>query len=274
MAESAPRAELLVVIAVSCHGVRAGPGCTTVTVIPKGLTSARKFVRAGPGMLCMAGVGGRGPTRQLCFTASPGYRLIEPERAERADLFGFLCLDAAWVFGHADPMGPTGKPHQAVSPAAFPAVDGRTLLGADMALPADFPADRTLAVVAFKQHQQPQVDRWIARAVAAGVPATSRGTTGPLPVAVVEVPVLSTRWRPVRSFIDGGMTRGIGDLDVLARTITVYTDVAVFQRFLAIPSSNEVHALVVDRDGTILARGCGEPDDTSWPAIAGALPVD
>ena len=72
----------------------------------------------------------------------------------------------------------------------------------------------------------------------------------------------------MRRFIDGGMTASIGDPDVLARTITVYTDIAAFQRFLAIPSSNDVHALVVDRDGTILAHGCGDPDDTSWPAIA------
>jgi hypothetical protein len=100
------------------------------------------------------------------------------------------------------------------------------------------------------------------------------GATGSVPVAVVEVPVLSTRWRPVRRFIDGGMTASIGDPDVLARTITVYTDVAAFQRFLAIPSSNDKQALVVDRDGAILARGCGDPDDTSWPTLAAGLLVD
>jgi len=143
-----------------------------------------------------------------------------------------------------------------------------------MALPGDFPADRTLAVVAFQRGQQSLVDRWIERAVAAGVPPTTRGATGSVPVAVVEVPVLSTRWRPVRRFIDGGMTTGIGDPDVLARTITVYTDVGAFQRFLEISGSDDVHALVVDRDGTILARGCGHPDDTSWPAIAAVLRVD
>jgi len=150
-------------------------------------------------------------------------------------------------------------------------VNGRTLLGADVALPADFPADRTLVVVAFQRGQQSLVDRWIERAVAAGVPPTPRGASGTVPVAVVEVPVLSTQWRPVRRFIDGGMTAGIGDPDVLARTITVYTDVAAFQRLLATPSSNDVHALVVDRDGTILARGCGDPDDRSLVAIAASL---
>jgi len=126
-------------------------------------------------------------------------------------------------------------------------------------------------VVAFQRWHQERVDRWIARAVAAGIPPTTRGTTGLMPVAVVELPVLATAWRPARRFIDGGMTAGIGDPDVLARTVTVYTNVAAFQRALAIPDSGDVHALVVRRDGTILARGTGDPDDASWGAVAAAL---
>ena len=187
---------------------------------------------------------------------------------------GWSGLDGAGVPGHAEPVRPAGERDQAQSPAVFPAVAGRTLLGANVALPGDFPADRTLAVVAFQRGQQSRVDRWIERAVGAGVPQTTRGATGSIPVAVLEVPVLSTQWRPVRRFIDGGMTAGIGDPDVLARTITVYTDVGAFQRSLAIPGSNDVHALVVDRNGTIVARGCGDPDDTSWAAIAAGLLVD
>ncbi len=157
------------------------------------------------------------------------------------------------------------------SPARFPAVTGRSLLGVQLALPGDFPAERTLAVVAFQQWHQARVDRWIARAVDAGVPPTPRAHTGVLPAAVVELPVLATAWRPVRRFIDGGMTAGIGDPDVLARTITIYTDVGRFQRALAIPGSDDVHALVVGRDGTILARGSGDPQDREWDGILAAL---
>ena len=157
--------------------------------------------------------------------------------------------------------------------ARFPVVRGRSLLGLEMALPRDLPAELTLAVVAFQRGQQERVDRWIARAVAAGIPPTIRGATGIMPVAVVEVPVLATGWRPARRFIDGGMTAGIGDPDVLARTITVYTDVGAFQRSLAIPGSDDVHALVVSRDGAILARGHGDPTDAEWDAIVAALPV-
>jgi hypothetical protein len=155
--------------------------------------------------------------------------------------------------------------------ARFPAVTGRSLLGVEMALPRDFPAERTMAVVAFRQWHQARVDRWIARAVADGVPPTPRGLTGDLQAAVVELPVLATQWRPVRRFIDGGMTAGIGDPDVLARTITIYTDVGGFQRALAIPDGDEVHALVVARDGTIVARGSGDPGDREWERILAAL---
>jgi hypothetical protein len=153
----------------------------------------------------------------------------------------------------------------------FPAVRGRTLLGLEVTLPGDLPADRTLVVVAFQRWHQARVDGWIARAVAGGVPPTTRGQTGQIPVAVVEVPVLSTRWRPVRRFIDGGMTAGIGDPDVLARTITVYADVAAFRGSLGIPDGDDVHALVVTRDGAILARASGESEAASWAAIESAL---
>jgi hypothetical protein len=157
--------------------------------------------------------------------------------------------------------------------ARFPAVRGRSLLGSWLALPSDLPAERTLVVVAFQRWHQDRVDRWIRRAVAVGIPPTPRGVSGLMPVAVVEVPVLSARWQPTRRFIDGGMTAGIGDPDVLARTITVYTGVPAFQRSLAISGSDDVHALVVRRDGVILARGHGDPDDEQWEEVASVLRV-
>ncbi len=148
---------------------------------------------------------------------------------------------------------------------------GRTLLGVELSLPSGLPAERTLAVVAFQRWHQGRVDRWIDRAVAAGVPATTRGQQPPITVAVVEVPALAGRLRPVRRFIDGGMTAAIGDPDVLTRTITVYTDVDAFRRALAIPSDEDVWAFVVTRSGSILAHGHGEPDDAAWDPVGSAL---
>lgn len=158
------------------------------------------------------------------------------------------------------------------APDRFPPTEARSLLGAELRLPADLPADLTLIVVAFQQWHQAVVDRWIERAVAAGIPRTVRGAEGRLTRAVVELPVLSWRYRPVRRFIDGGMVAGIRDPDILARTITAYTDVPGFQRALGIPSSDDVHAFVVRPDGAILAHAVGEPV-AGWPAVAAALGV-
>ncbi|GAA1622199.1 hypothetical protein [Georgenia ruanii] len=153
----------------------------------------------------------------------------------------------------------------------FPALEGRSLLGERIALPAELPAERTLVLVAFQRWQQPVVDGWITRAVAAGVPPTPRGAAKPMPVAVVELPVLSTGWKPARRFIESGMVAASRDPDILARTIPVYTDVSAFRRRLQIPSTEEVHAVVVDPGGTVVARARGEVDAAAWATLAAAL---
>lgn len=144
----------------------------------------------------------------------------------------------------------------------FPDLDGVSLLGAAVPLPAGLPADPTLVLCAFRQRQQAQVDRWIARAVdELGVP----------PSDVVEVPCLNRRWRPARRFIDGGMASAIGDPVILGRTITVYGDVGAILRALGADGPDEVQARVVARDGTVLAAAAGEPSGPGWAAVAAAL---
>lgn len=153
----------------------------------------------------------------------------------------------------------------------FPRVDGRSLAGDDVRLPDDLPAERTLAVLAFQQWQQASVDRWIARAESAGVPGSPLDMDADHETCVVEIPVLSTRWKLGRGFIDGGMAASIRVPRVLARTITVYTNVSAFQKVLGIPGSDVVQACVVTPRGEVLARVPGDPTDTGWNLIAEAL---
>lgn len=155
----------------------------------------------------------------------------------------------------------------------FPQVEGRSLAGSDVALPAELPAPRTLALLAFQQRHQACVDRWIARAEAAGVPGSPLDMGPGSDTCVVEIPVLSTRWKLGRGFIDGGMASSIRIPRVLARTITVYTHVSAFQKVLGIPDSAEVQACVVTQQGEVLARVPGEPTDAAWTVIAEALGV-
>jgi hypothetical protein len=154
----------------------------------------------------------------------------------------------------------------------FPTLRGTSLLGDDIALPAGLPAERTLVLCAFKQHQQAQVDRWIERAVRElNVAATPLGLGEDAATAVIEVPCLGRKWRPVRRFIDGGMASSIAQPPILARTITVYGDVGAILMALDVPNADHVQARVVRRSGEMLAAAAGEPTGTGWDAIAAAL---
>ncbi len=155
----------------------------------------------------------------------------------------------------------------------FSTVDGRSLEGTSLILPRDLPAELTLALIAFQQSHQSCVDRWIAQAEAAGIPGSPRDMNDADERCVVEIPVLSTRWRLGRSFIDGGMAANIKVPRVLARTITVYTDVRAFQMPLGIQDSAEVNACVVRRTGEVLVRVSGEPTPSNWAVIAEAMGV-
>ncbi|MGI9196695.1 MAG: hypothetical protein ACR2KE_04460 [Candidatus Nanopelagicales bacterium] len=156
----------------------------------------------------------------------------------------------------------------------FPPVVGRSLAGNDVRLPEDLPATRTLAVLAFQQWQQSSVDRWIGRAEAAGVPGSPMDMDADDVTCVVEIPVLSTRWKLGRGFIDGGMAASIRIPRVLARTITVYTSVSAFQKVMGIPGSDVVQACVVTPQGEVLARVPGDPSDAGWQVIAEAMGID
>ena len=160
--------------------------------------------------------------------------------------------------------------HGTVS-ALFPRVDGRALDGTHVALPTGLPAPRTLCLIAFRQWHQACVDRWIARAEAAGIPGSPMDMRSADDACVIEIPVIGTQWRLGRRFIDGGMAASIRIPRVLARTITVYTDVSAFQRCLDIPGSDEVQAMVVTRNGEVLARASGDPTDDGIAALAEAL---
>lgn len=135
-----------------------------------------------------------------------------------------------------------------------------------MELPKDFAARRNLVILAFRQWQQAQVDGWIEWAAdEVGLPAALPGSApGDAPwagnlvdAAIYEIPLLGRRWSVGRNFIDGGMAAAIRDPVILARTVTVYTDVSAVMGALGIDSTDDVCALVVDDDAGVLARVSG-----------------
>jgi hypothetical protein len=159
-----------------------------------------------------------------------------------------------------------------VTATSFPDLAVRSLAGDELVLPRDLPAPLTLIICAFQQWHQRLVDEWITWAVdQARVAPSPLGLDPAACCAVVEVPVLARRYRPARGFIDGGMAASIRVPEVLARTLTAYTDVSAFCRAAGIGSTATVSAFVVRPDGTVLAQVAGPATETNRTVVAAAL---
>jgi hypothetical protein len=141
----------------------------------------------------------------------------------------------------------------------LPDLSAFRLSGRRLRLPGGLES-RSVLVVGFGAGHRGLVEAWVARALAA-----------PIGVPVLEVPVFGRHelWR--RGVLDGEMIDGIGDLTVLRRTLTVYTDLDAFCAATGIPDRGTVSVLVADPDGTVRARATGPIDDAAWEVVAGAV---
>ena len=134
----------------------------------------------------------------------------------------------------------------------FPRVEGESLTGTRLVLPGDFAGTMNVVLVAFARDQQRDVDGWMPFLTAV---RAARGD-----VRVHELPTLGRRYRPMRSFIDGGMRRGIPDPAVRAATVTLYIDKTPFRRALGLGGEDDIYVLLVDRDGRVHWRAAGRFD--------------
>ena len=146
---------------------------------------------------------------------------------------------------------------------AFPRISGRSLDGERWQLPDDLPGPLNLIVAAFRREQQALADEWLPWLLE--LARTHRR------VAVYELPILSSAFSPVRSFIDGGMARGVGTDEARARTITVYTNVRKVVHALGLSGTDTIAVLLVARSGRILARELGGFDADAAGRIEAAL---
>ena len=146
----------------------------------------------------------------------------------------------------------------------FPTVSGFNLNRQELEFPRDFRGALNLLFVPFLQSQQAIVNTWIpcADELEAAFPEL---TYYELPT-INELPALS------RTFINEGMRAGIPNAKARERTVTLYIDLARFMRALGIPTKNEVHVLLVDRQGgTIVWRTTGSFDEAKGRALAQAI---
>jgi len=133
-------------------------------------------------------------------------------------------------------------------PATFPSLSGKDLNGSAWSAPAGLPGERTLVLIGFDEPQQVLIDSWIQ-----GMKLDSPEC----PIAWVEMPLIENPGMFMRWFIDTGMRGGIRDKGTRARVWTAYTDKKAFLKSCGITTTDTMTALVVQKDGTILASETG-----------------
>ncbi len=126
---------------------------------------------------------------------------------------------------------------------SLPAVSATTLGKQVVQWPQGLPAERTLLLIAFSRSQQPDVDSWVKglELKAAQAPAW------------FEVPIINNPGTIGRWFIDNGMRRGIASAEDRAHVVTIYADKKAMMRQMGLSDETKIHAVVVDRKGSIHA---------------------
>lgn len=132
----------------------------------------------------------------------------------------------------------------------FPTVSGFNLERQELEFPRDFAGELNLVFVPFQQRQQLTVNTWIP--IAQELEETFPGIIYYELPTIDEMPLLS------RTFINEGMRAGIPDTKARQRTVTLYIDTREFMKATGISGKNDVHILLVDRQGEILWRTTGD----------------
>ena len=144
----------------------------------------------------------------------------------------------------------------------FPTIKAQNLNKVEMNLPQDFGARRSIVMIAYTQGQQDDVNTWL--------PFLDQASkkSG---VKYYEVPVISSGYSLMSGFIDNGMRSGISSKSTRAKTITLYTNVSKFNREVGVSGKGSVHAIVIDRNGKVLANVSGAYSKDKAKKISAAL---
>lgn len=144
----------------------------------------------------------------------------------------------------------------------FPNIDTKDLNGRSLNLPADFNANRALLLIAFEQEQQTQINTWLPLAEELENQGRAK---------FYELPVLPSALRLVGGMIENGMRSGIPSQATRAKTLTLYTNVTRFRKNLGLGGKNQIYAVVIDRQGRVLAVQSGTYSSAKADQIRAAL---
>ncbi|MFC2015386.1 hypothetical protein ACFLUM_00440 [Chloroflexota bacterium] len=149
------------------------------------------------------------------------------------------------------------------SHAQFPSVTGLNLQRHKLSLPQDLEGELNLVLIAFQQWQQTQVDTWI--------PFARQLEESHSGVRYYELPTIQRLNVLARTFINEGMRAGIPDPVSRERTITLYVDKATFREALQLPGEDDIHVLLLGRQGRVLWRAEGVFTPEKGDSLAAAV---
>ena len=145
----------------------------------------------------------------------------------------------------------------ALSPMAraqtFPSFTSEDLNGDVQTIPSGFPGDPTIVFIAYKRGQQADVDTWI----------TGLGLDPDIGPEFVELPVVGTLTKAIKSYVDQGMQSGITAISMRARTITLYENARNVNAPLGFEGRSDIRVLLVRPDGTVLWQTSGPATDAA-----------
>jgi len=145
----------------------------------------------------------------------------------------------------------------------FPSVTGSNLAGKRYQLPQEFEGLYNMVVVVYQRFQQVSVDSW-------GSLLEQLANTYP-ELRYYELPTLPRYGWIQQAMIDSGMRGGIQDKTVRSRTITLYLDVNQFNAALNIKGIDDIHVLLVNRQGDVLWQTSGDYSGAKAESLAQRL---
>jgi len=166
-------------------------------------------------------------------------------------LLGLASLPSGCAASSVRMLGPPGT--------KVPQVMGQNLHRERVRFPDDVTGRPTLLLIAFRRHQQRDIDTWLRR--------TDELRSAAPDLKVLELPVLLKAYVVIRPYIDGGMRSGIPDPEARARTITLYTDKRSFRKALGLGPEDSIYAVLIDREAAILRVEEGPATDDSVEAM-------
>jgi hypothetical protein len=145
----------------------------------------------------------------------------------------------------------------------FPTVSGFNLQGRRFQLPNDFAGKYNVALIAFQQWQQEEVNTWLPFLKNLGK------THGDL--RYYELPTIWEMPRLRQFMLNMGMRMGIPDKATREKVITLYLNKSAFRARLDIPDEDTIQVLLVDDTGEVLWRAYGPYNEAKGSSLASSI---